>query len=86
MRTSGALPFDSEMVRRQLELELALRRGELRPVSLDVALHGDEPLLEIDLADPRALWKVDPARTWWREGGWRDSPDPVVRPNAPRGA
>jgi hypothetical protein len=85
MRTSGALPFDSEMVRRQFELELALRRGELRSVSLDVVLHGDEPLLEIDLSDSRALWKVDPARTWWREGGWRDSPDPPVRPNASRG-
>lgn len=71
MRTGGAMPFDSEMIRRQLEIELALRRGEARELSLDVALRGDVPLLEIDLADPRALWGVDAARAWWRGGEWR---------------
>ena len=71
MRASGAVVVDPEMVRRQLEIELALRRGELRSLSLDVALRGDEPLVEIDLADPQALWGVDPSRPWWRDGAWR---------------
>jgi hypothetical protein len=59
------------MARRQLEIELALRRGETRSLSLDIALLGDEPLVEIDLADPKTLWGVDPALPWWREGRWR---------------
>ena len=71
MRASSAVVSDPDMVRRQLELELALRRGELRSLSLDVALRGDEPLVEIDLADPQALWGVDPSRPWWRDGAWR---------------
>lgn len=71
MRASGMQVLDPETLRRQLEIELALRRGELRSLSLDVALRGDDPLVEIDLADPKALWGVDPARPWWREGGWR---------------
>jgi hypothetical protein len=71
MRVSSAVVIDPDMVRRQLELELALRRGELRSLSLDVALRGDEPLVEIDLADPQALWGVDPSRPWWRDGAWR---------------
>lgn len=71
MRASSAVVIDPDMVRRQLELELALRRGELRSLSLDVALRGDEPLVEIDLADPQALWGVDPSRPWWRDGAWR---------------
>lgn len=71
MRSSSAAVVDPDMVRRQLEVELALRRGELRSLSLDVALRGDEPLVEIDLADPQALWGVDPSRPWWRDGAWR---------------
>lgn len=71
MRSSSVTVTDSELVRRQLEIELALRRGELRALSLDVALRGDEPLVEIDLADPQALWGVDPSRPWWRDGAWR---------------
>lgn len=73
MRSSGVQVLDPEMLRRQLEIELALRRGELRSLSLDVALRGDGPLVEIDLADPKALWGVDPARPWWRDGRWRDN-------------
>lgn len=73
MRTSGVSLVDAEMVRRQLEIELALRRGELRGLSLDAALRGDAPLVEIDLADPKALWGVDPTRPWWRDGAWRSN-------------
>jgi hypothetical protein len=71
MRASGVQVSDPEMARRQLEIELALRRGETRSLSLDIALLGDEPLVEIDLADPKTLWGVDPALPWWREGRWR---------------
>ena len=72
MRAGGVTPFDGEMIQRQLEIELALRRGAARELSLDLALRGDAPLLEIDLSDPRALWGVDPARAWWRNGEWRE--------------
>jgi hypothetical protein len=71
MRAAGVSVVDPDMVRRQLEVELALRRGELRGLSLDAALRGDAPLIEIDLGDPRALWGVDPSRPWWRDGSWR---------------
>lgn len=71
MRAGGVSAVDPDSARRQLEIELALRRGELRAASLDVSLSGDEPLVEIDLADPQALWRVDPSRPWWRDGAWR---------------
>jgi len=71
MRGASPVLPDADMVARQHEIELALRKGRARPVSLDIALLGDDPLVEIDLADPRALWGVDPARPWWRDGAWR---------------
>ncbi|MEY4822510.1 MAG: hypothetical protein RLY72_2162, partial [Planctomycetota bacterium] len=40
---------------------------------LDLALQGDEPLIEIDLSDPVSTWRVDPSRAWWREGKWSES-------------
>ena len=73
MRASGVSIVDAESVRRQLEIELSLRRGELRALSLDAALRGDTPLVEIDLGDPKALWGVDPSRPWWRDGAWRSN-------------
>jgi hypothetical protein len=73
MRASGVSLAEPEMVRRQFEIELALRRGELRALSLDAALRGDSPLVEIDLGDPKALWGVDPSRPWWRDGIWRSN-------------
>ncbi len=69
---SGVLP-DPETVRRLLLLELALRRGDARMISLDILLRGDEPLIEIDPNDPAALWQVDPAKPWWRNGRWSGS-------------
>lgn len=74
MRGASQLPSDPAAVARQHAVELALRRGELRSASLDLLLHGDDPLPEIDLADPISTWGVDPARAWWREGAWRERP------------
>jgi len=69
---SGVAP-DPETVRRLLLIELALRRGDARSVSLDVVLRGDDPLIEINPNDPAALWQVDPAKPWWRNGRWSGS-------------
>ncbi len=71
MRGASPVLPDADTILRQYEIELALRQGSARPVSLDIALRGDDPLVEIDLSDPRTLWGVDPARPWWREGAWR---------------
>ncbi|MBI1302265.1 MAG: hypothetical protein GC172_00480 [Phycisphaera sp.] len=71
MRGASPAPPDASTVLRQHEIELALRMGRSRAVSLDLALLGDDPLVEVDLADPGALWGVDPTRPWWREGAWR---------------
>ncbi len=70
MRSSGGLADDAEAIRRQEDIELALRLGPLRPVSLDIVVEGDAPLVEIDLADPVSVWRVDPSRPWWRDGAW----------------
>lgn len=80
MRGGGVPISDPDMIRRQLELELAMRRGETRSLSLDVALDGDEPLPELDLADPKSLWGVDPSRAWWRNGGWSGSAERPAPP------
>jgi len=69
---TGVAP-DAETVRRLLLIELALRRGDARSVSLDVILRGDEPLIEVNPNDPAALWQVDPAKPWWRNGRWSGS-------------
>ena len=66
---SGAVPI-ADIVRRGLLVELALRSGDLRPPALDIALLGDAPLIEIDLADPMSTWRVDPSKPWWRNGHW----------------
>ena len=70
MRSSGGLATDENAIRRLEDVELALRLGPLRPVSLDLVVAGDAPLVEIDLADPASVWRVDPARPWWRNGAW----------------
>ena len=70
MRGGGAARPDPQSVRRLLLLELALRQGDGRAVSLDMLLRGDEPLIEIDPSDPTALWQVDPTKPWWRNGKW----------------
>ncbi|MFM1823337.1 MAG: hypothetical protein RI967_1603 [Planctomycetota bacterium] len=70
MRSSGGLATDESAIRRLEDIELALRLGPLRPVSLDLVVAGDAPLVEIDLADPASVWRVDPARPWWRDGAW----------------
>ena len=70
MRGGGAARPDPQSVRRLLLLELALRQGDGRAVSLDMLLRGDEPLIEIDPGDPAALWQVDPTKPWWRNGKW----------------
>lgn len=70
MRGGGAARPDPQSVRRLLLLELALRQGDARAVSLDILLRGDEPLIEIDPSDPAALWQVDPTKPWWRNGKW----------------
>lgn len=70
MRSSGGLATDENAIRRLEDIELALRLGPLRPVSLDLVVAGDAPLVEIDLADPASVWRVDPARPWWRNGAW----------------
>ena len=70
MRGGGAARPDPQSVRRLLLLELALRQGDGRAVSLDMLLRGDEPLIEIDPSDPAALWQVDPTKPWWRNGKW----------------
>lgn len=70
MRSSGGLATDENAIRRLEDIELALRLGPLRPVSLDLVVAGDAPLVEIDLADPASVWRVDPKRPWWRDGAW----------------
>jgi hypothetical protein len=72
MRGANRLPADPETESRLLFVELALRRGEVRGVGLDILLEGDAPLPEIDLADPQALWGVNPKRAFWRDGGWKE--------------
>ena len=69
MRGGAARP-DPMSVRRLLLLELALRQGDGRAISLDILLRGDEPIIEIDPSDPAALWQVDPTKPWWRNGKW----------------
>lgn len=61
---------DWPFARALMDVELALRQGAARSLSLELALEGDEPLLEIDMSDPATLWGVDPNRPWWREGRW----------------
>ncbi|MFM7259862.1 MAG: hypothetical protein ACKO3W_04595 [bacterium] len=73
MKSGGGSRPDPETVRRLLLVELALRRGDARSISLDLILRGDEPLIEIDPNDPAALWQVDPAKPWWRNGRWSGS-------------
>lgn len=74
MRSGAPLPNDPDLADRQRLIELALRRADARSASLDLALHGDAPLPEIDLSDPALTWGVDPSRAWWRQGSWRASP------------
>ena len=71
MRGASPVLPDADTILRQYEIELALREGRSRAVSLDLALLGDDPLVEVDLSNPGALWGVDPSRPWWREGAWR---------------
>lgn len=70
MRGPGRLPADPDLEARLLMLELALRRGDVRGLGLDILLNADRPLPEIDLGDAQALWGVDPTRAWWRNGAW----------------
>ncbi len=72
-RAGGAGVTDEDIIANGLLIELALRSGELRAPGLDLALQGDEPLIEIDLSDPVSTWRVDPSRAWWREGKWSES-------------
>jgi len=67
----GSQPLtDEDAIVRGHLVEHALRSGELRTPGLDLALYGDEPLIEIDLSDPQSTWRVDPKRAWWRNGAW----------------
>ena len=70
MRASGRPIMDPDGSRRQVLVELALRLGDARRTSLDLALLGDAALVEIDPDDPASTWGVDPSKPWWR-GGWR---------------
>lgn len=67
----GVAPVrDEDVIVRGHLVELALRNGDLRSPGLDLALFGDEPLVEIDLSDPESTWRVNPRQPWWRGGRW----------------
>lgn len=70
MRAGSPPVADEDVIVRGHLVELALRNGEMRAPGLDLALLGDEPLIEIDLSDPESTWRVDPKRAWWRGGKW----------------
>ncbi len=70
MRANTRLYIDPEHERTLLLIELALRRGELRGLGLDIVLHGDRALIEIDCDDAASLWQIDPKLVWWRDGAW----------------
>ncbi|MFM7051732.1 MAG: hypothetical protein ACKOYN_06325 [Planctomycetota bacterium] len=73
MRSGGGPGADPETARAQMLIELALRQGRAAPLGVEMALTGDRPLVEVDLSDPQSVWRVDPRRPWWRNGGWASS-------------
>jgi hypothetical protein len=70
MRANTRVYLDPQHERTLMLIELALRRGELRGLGLDIVVHGDRPLIEIDRDDVASLWQIDPKRVWWRDGAW----------------
>ena len=70
MRANTRVSLDPQHERTLMLIELALRRGELRGLGLDIVVHGDRPLIEIDRDDIASLWQIDPKRVWWRDGAW----------------
>jgi hypothetical protein len=70
---SGEAFVDEVTIWSGILVELGLRSGDARSPGVDVRLLGDRALPEIDLDDPEATWGVDPARPWWRRGGWTEA-------------
>lgn len=73
MRSGGGPGADPDTARAQMFIELALRQGRAATLGIEMALTGDRPLVEVDLSDPASVWRVDPRRPWWRNGGWASS-------------
>ncbi|MSR40708.1 MAG: hypothetical protein EXS10_02260 [Phycisphaerales bacterium] len=70
----GARPtLDNAALRRMLLLEAALLTPSPRAVSIDLAVTNGAPLLEIDVSDLGALFRVDPKMASWRDGRWNTS-------------
>ncbi len=65
--------LDNATLRRMLLLEAALITPSPRAVSIDVAITQGAPLLEIDVSDLGALFRVDPSLASWRDGRWNAS-------------
>ncbi|RLS64482.1 MAG: hypothetical protein DWH96_03575 [Planctomycetota bacterium] len=65
--------LDNAALRRMLLLEAALLMPQPRPLSIDIAITSGAPLVEIDVSDLGALFRVDPKIAWWREGRWNVS-------------
>ncbi|MBM4099647.1 MAG: hypothetical protein FJ260_06810 [Planctomycetes bacterium] len=78
MRTSGPPAMGAEQLDALQALTASALAGGPRSWSEAIAQGGLAPLAEVDLADPGAVFGVDPAECLWRDGGW------VRVPRAPR--
>ncbi|MBC22426.1 MAG: hypothetical protein CMJ32_00715 [Phycisphaerae bacterium] len=55
----------------ELRLEEALLAGKSRSFSTDLLLTRNRPLVEVDPDSLAELFRVDPARSTWRDGTWQ---------------
>jgi hypothetical protein len=81
MRTAGAPPMSGAQVDALHALVAAAAAGAPRTWSEALMLHGNSPLAEIDVSDPRSTFGVDPSRCEWRDGEWRAPGGPAGAPD-----
>lgn len=74
MRTGGAPTVSLAQLDALRQLAAAAIAGAPRSWAESVARYGAVPLAEVDLADPRALFGVDPAECAWVNGRWARPP------------
>lgn len=74
MRTSGAPAMGADQLDALQALAASALAGGPRSWSEAIAQGGLSPLAEVDLADPGAVFGVDPAECLWRDGAWVRAP------------
>lgn len=67
----------------QLRLESSLLHGVQRSWVAQTVVDGGAPLRDLDPDELAATYRVDPARTLWRNGSWVAPAPAIPSPNAP---